>query len=138
MMGPNLWPTSTHYGVQLGSAGIFFRFVPMKWYLPILGGIYACYCVSFQEPDMWLAWGSTYSSVMGALMKLGLFLFRTKFMLRLVFYAAICAHVLEAAYAYRVATYLGCTNTRHMWVLQTLLFGGPSLTILMARRDKYN
>ena len=121
-----------------GESRDFFRLVPLKWYVPILGGLYACYCVAFQEPSEWDGWGLAYAVVMRGLLSLGLAIFRTKFMLVLVFYAAIIAHAMEATYAFVVARELGCVNTWPLWVIQTLVFGGPSLTILTARRAKYH
>ena len=116
----------------------FFRVVPLKWYAPILGGLYACYCVAFQEPALWDTLGPIYSTIMRSLLALGLAVFRNKFMLTLVFYAAVMAHAFEALYAYGVALELGCTSTICcLWLLQTFIFGGPSLTILTARRAKY-
>ena len=74
---------------------------------------------------------------MRPLLALGLAIFRTKFMLGVVFYAAVAAHALEAIYAYLVALDMGCRSTLWLWVVQTFIFGGPSLTILTARRAKY-
>lgn len=121
----------------LGEHKDFFRVVPLRWYVPILGGLYACYCIAFQDPASWDAIGPTYSAIMRPLLALGLAIFRTKFMLGVVFYAAVAAHALEAIYAYLVALDMGCRSTLWLWVVQTFIFGGPSLTILTARRAKY-
>ena len=115
----------------------FFRVVGPEWYVPILGGLYACYCVAFDDPASWTRIGGPmYAQIMHALLAVGLAVFRTKFVLALVFYAAVAAHAVEAAYAYTVARDLGCA-TWPLWVVQTFIFGGPSLTILLNRRKKY-
>ena len=115
----------------------FFRIVSPVWYLPILGGMFACYCVAFTTPSQWQAVGPVYATIMQALLKVGLLLFQTQFMLRMVFIAAVAAHALEAFYAYRVCITIECSSTCVLWILQTFVFGFPSLRMLLARRDLY-
>lgn len=55
---------------------------------------------------------------------------RKSTVMRLVFGAAVVTHVVEAAYAYRVAQREGLDDAAWKWGLQTLGVGFPSLIAL--------
>lgn len=65
---------------------------------------------------------------------LGLFVFRSRQGLQIVFWLAIAAHAVESCIALSVARAIGCTHTLSMWGLQTFLLGYPSLSLLFARQ----
>lgn len=66
-----------------------------------------------------------------------LFLFQNKFVLQLIFFAAVAAHAIEAGIAYLVSHQLKHSlNERVLWTLQTFYLGFPSLRLLLALRDE--
>ena len=122
---------------QRGENASYFRFVSPVWYLPILGGMYACYCLGYQSPATWEAVGPLYSSTLQTLLTVGLLLFGSQSMFQPIFIAAVAAHAVEAVYAYRVSIAIECSRTWAAWTLQTFVFGYPSLRMLLARQKTF-
>lgn len=64
-------------------------------------------------------------------------LFRTHLALRVLLGLALAAHIIEALIAARLAVHLRCRRSHFaFWVVQTLLFGYPSLQYLVAESRK--
>lgn len=63
------------------------------------------------------------------------FIFRSKHILQLVWWAAIMTHIAETIYTINVAVSIGVKYTLPAWILQTVLLGGPSMNLILARRE---
>jgi len=104
----------------------------------ILFGMWLCYEASSGRP-------LPYPSLLDPLKSVGLFLFRAEWMLRVVFWLAVVAHVWEAAIAAKFALKLtqsqaggdvAVSRTPFVlfWVVQTGMVGFPSLKLLKEQR----
>jgi hypothetical protein len=75
-------------------------------------------------------------SLLSVLHHVVLKLFRTQYVLKCVFCAAVAAHAFEAMIAARVAVALKCSWTEVLlWTAQTFWVGFPSLRLLLAQRQ---
>ena len=52
-----------------------------------------------------------------------------------IFWSAVCIHIIEAIYAYRLAVSMGCKNTCVWWCIQTVCIGYGSLGLLLGRQS---
>ena len=66
---------------------------------------------------------------------LGLLIFRSHEVMRIIFYLACFAHLLEGVYAWTLAMKADRRNAKG-WFLQTLALGYPSLQYLLKRAEK--
>lgn len=57
--------------------------------------------------------------------------FRRLWVIRLVFLAALLAHILEAWYAFSRAKRAGHGDTAPLWLIQTLILGFPSTKLVI-------
>ena len=119
-----------HYHEKLSNED-FFQFP--AWYLQVgvfLGMLLLFLCAYCDAQGQLLQ-----SAVMAPVLQLGLLLFRSQAVLRTVFVSAEVVHVMEAIIAFRTASALGCANTRYYWLVQTFLWGFPSLSLIQARES---
>lgn len=91
---------------------------------------------------MWLCWVASsgvdplpLAGITAPLKSLGLFFFRAEWMIRIVFWMAIAAHLLESMFAARFAWRCGCgAGMLVAWTIQTALVGYPSLKLIKEQR----
>lgn len=100
---------------------------PLLTWILFLGGmvlLFACVYVPapFMGPLECVRW-------------LGLLIFRSREVMRFIFYLACLVHVVEGIYAWRVAMKVDRKNAKG-WVWQTLVLGYPSLQHLLKRAEE--
>lgn len=91
---------------------------------------------------MWLCWVASsgvdplpLSMVTAPLKSVGLFFFRAEWMIRVVFWMAVGAHVMESMFAARFAWRCGAgVGQIAAWTIQTAMVGYPSLKLIKAQR----
>lgn len=68
--------------------------------------------------------------------QLAYFIFRERIVLQVVFYAAVAAHVLEAAWVASVSERKGIRANRWKWIIQTLFVGVGSTILVKSMKDQ--
>ena len=98
------------------------------WWLLICGGLALLHAVAFHS-----SYCMARIPLLAPVDSFAMLLFRSRSNLMVLYYVAWLLHAAEALYAVRVAKSIGC-GSAHLWAVQTLLLGGPSLNLLFARR----
>jgi hypothetical protein len=106
----------------------YFQFAHYIWYVLILAGMILLGLVAFKTTDYTDSIHHMY--LLAPVEWLALAIFRTRFNLQMIFYAAVGVHVFEGLYAYSIARSF-CKNTAELWLLQTTVLGFPSLRLLL-------
>lgn len=128
-----------HYNMGAYPAASYFRVSGYFWWELIVGAMAALWCIAFlpninDEEDTVCdpGLGPLVTGCCIILETTGLFIFRTRFMLQVVFYAAVAAHVLEALIALDICRRVGISHpgARVAWGFQTFMLGYPSLSML--------
>jgi hypothetical protein len=115
----------------------FFRFAGIFWYCIIIFGMTTLFIFAFLIPPLALQPGDrrTAYSVLQGINYYILIAFQSQFVLQVIFYLAVAAHVFEAFIALVLSLEMGCRSTYMYWTLQTLLLGYPSLRLLLIKRQ---
>ena len=113
-------------GVRRGDPNHRFYRVPhFMWWILCIGGMTACFIISnAKEPVQALL----------PLDNFAMAVFGSRETLKKVFALAVIAHVVEAQIACYICMVELRLHTWHMWAVQTILLGYPSLRLLLARR----
>jgi len=100
---------------------------PLLTWILVLGGIFLVFlCVYVPAPFM---------GPLECVRSLGLLIFRSREVLRIIFYLALLAHLVEGIYAWMVARKADRKNAKG-WFWQTLALGYPSLQYLLKRAEQ--
>jgi len=62
-------------------------------------------------------------------------IFKKRNNLKMVLSLAVAAHIIETMYAVKIAVSIGIKYTLPIWILQTLILGGPSMNIILSRAE---
>jgi hypothetical protein len=109
----------------------FYRFPHLIWWFLVLTGMMLTWIIAY---DM-IPSNSSYYVLIQPIESFSLALFRTRFVVKLVFLAALIAHSVESMIAYYYAVYLlNCSETWLLWTMQTFVLGYPSLRYLIGRQ----
>lgn len=119
---------ATRYRATLDNAD-FFELPSLLWWVGVIGGMVLTYIVAYSRPGGYLM----KTSFIQAVNSFALAIFQSQTNLRWLFWAAVGAHAVEAAFAVYYARLHGCTNTWLAWGLQTLILGYPSQQCLYRR-----
>lgn len=115
----------------------YFSTPSAVWWISINIGMLVL-AVSALGPDDYatsLSMSSSYLEMLFVPAKyLGYAIFRSQTGLQVVLALAVAAHVCEGIYAGALTRRLGCSNTWHLWAIQTLLLGFASLKLINERR----
>lgn len=129
----------------------YFEFAPLVFYVLIIVGMSLTFMSAFFEGGwgegvlvdicsryMGNILGGVVGGGVGSMLDLidmfSLFIFRSRAIIKCVFWAAVAAHVGEAIVAMDVASRL-CPPQTLKWGLQTFLLGYPSLSLVLKRYD---
>lgn len=121
-----------HYGAHVQNDD-FFEFSAVVWVVSIMMGLVLLAIAAFADAHQLQA--GDYSVLMQGVYWLAVSIFQSQPNLQIVFYSAAAIHVAESIVALAYAVRIGCKNTMAMWWLQTLLFGYPSLRLLLRREQ---
>ena len=102
----------------------------LGWWLAVVGGMLLLWAAAFSRLGERDAGAGAADAVVRAARALGVRLFASRANLRVVFWAAVAAHAVEALVAARIARAHGVPAAA--WAAQTFLLGGPSLFALRA------
>ena len=116
------------YGASLNNDD-FFELPALAWWVGVIGGMILTYIVAYSRPDGILM----KTAFIQAVNSLAMTIFRSTTNMRWLFWSAVGAHAVEAAFAVYYARKHGCTNTWLSWGLQTLILGYPSQQCLYRR-----
>ena len=109
----------------------YFQFAAFFWWPLILSGMIILYYFAFFEYSNTT---QSWKAILDPLRAISLAIFKSEYMLRVVWRCAITAHFCEAMYAVNVCIDIGCLKLGS-WFVQTLLLGYPSLRLLLKRKS---
>lgn len=107
----------------------YFELPALAWWIGVIGGMILTYMVAYCRPESFLM----KNAFLQAVNSFAMAIFRSTTNMRWLFWTAVGAHAVEAAYAVYYARQHGCTNTWFAWGLQTLILGYPSQQCLYRR-----
>jgi len=106
------------------------RFPSTPLIIAVLFGMYVTGVLAYTPTDA--VHSLPLPSIMLPFRAIGLFIFRTQFVLKLVFWSAVIAHVGEGVYAYSVCKSRSVSPSRTIaWVSLVTLVGYPFLSLLL-------
>ena len=116
----------------------YFRFAGFFWLSLILFGMTTTYLFAYVIPPILMESDSA-MTVDTFLQSINYYIvkaFGSRQVLDYIFKAAVGAHLLEGVIALILSIEMGCYNTCILWMLQTVVYGYPSLRILLNKRAK--
>lgn len=121
---------AAYYGKKITNAD-YFRTPSISWWVLIVFGLFHLFILAFTEYSISNTKYAIF--ILQPLESIGLVLFRSHYGMQLVFYVAILAHVVETILTMYAMRGRGYRNTWLLWMVQTLMLGGPSMNLILAR-----
>jgi nucleoside-diphosphate-sugar epimerase len=120
---------AAYYGRLLNNQD-YFRFAPLVMWVLVVGGMAVTFILGYEL----YPWNDSFRTiVLNPLLRIGLLLFRSLLGLKVLFWTAVLAHILEAFLALQALQGNEYSNTWQLWFLQTLFLGYPSLKLIYER-----
>ena len=116
----------------------YFRFAGFLWTSSIISGMVMLFFFAYVIPPI-LITPDDPVNLETMLRSINYYIikgFGSQFVLQWIFKGAVAIHALESLFACFLSIEMGCKNTWHLWTLQTLILGFPSLRLNLGRREK--
>jgi hypothetical protein len=110
----------------------YFDFPAFYWHILIFSGMFLLYRVAFYDSS---SNNAMFYGGFHAIETLAFGIFQTKFVLQIVFYAAVLTHFIEGLVALYIAKRY-FKNRKYLWFVQTFLLGYPSLRLALNRSNR--
>ena len=117
----------------------YFRFAGFFWLSLILFGMTTTYLFAYVIPPILMESNSA-MTVDTFLQSINYYIvkaFGSRVVLDYIFKAAVGAHLLEGVIALILSIEMGCYNTCILWMLQTVIYGYPSLPEVLICGPKF-
>jgi len=110
----------------------YFRLPSLLLMFFIIFGMLLLYAIAFEK--RFISSNNIYNIyIINPGLELGLLLFKSISSLKILFWAAIGIHTIEAFFSLYLTN--GYTNTKYLWFISTLLFGYGSLRLIIHRNE---